>query len=147
MHHFVGVDVGTGSAKAIVLGEAGESLSASSAGYSISSPRNGWAEQDPEEWWLQSQAVVDDVLHQARVAPGDMVTVGFTGQMHSMVLLDGIQRPVRPAILWADHRAEEQVATIHEVLPENEAITGNPAMPAFTLPSFFLPPASRRGSE
>jgi xylulokinase len=137
MHHFVGVDVGTGSVKAIVLGEAGESLSASSAGYPISSPRNGWAEQDPEDWWLQSRAVVDDVLHQAHVAPGDTVTVGFTGQMHSMVLLDGNQHPVRPAILWADHRAQEQVAAIHEILPEIEAITGNPPMPAFTLPQLL----------
>lgn len=137
MHHFVGVDIGTGSVKAVVLGEAGESLSASSAGYPIRSPHNGWAEQDPEDWWLQSRTVVDDVLRQAHMAPGDTVTVGFTGQMHSMVLLDENQNPVRPAILWADHRAEEQVAAIHEVLPEIDAITGNPAMPAFTLPQLL----------
>jgi xylulokinase len=67
----------------------------------------------------------------------DHVTLSITGQMHSLVLLDADGNPVRPAILWADRRATAECAMIENQVPDVVAITGNPPLPAFTLPQLL----------
>jgi xylulokinase len=57
--------------------------------------------------------------------------------MHSLVLLDADGNPVRPAILWADRRATAECAMIENQVPDVVAITGNPPLPAFTLPQLL----------
>ncbi len=47
----LGLDLGTGSVKALLLDEEGEVLGEGSAPYPVRSPRPGWAESCPEEWW------------------------------------------------------------------------------------------------
>lgn len=61
--------------------------------------------------------------------------VGFSGQMHGAVLLDGQLRVVRPALIWCDVRSEAQCRAITEKVGARELIqlTCNPALPNFTL--------------
>ena len=48
----LGIDVGTGGTRAVVVDEAGKVVaSASSEHAPFRSPQPGWAEQDPEDWW------------------------------------------------------------------------------------------------
>jgi xylulokinase len=67
----------------------------------------------------------------------DHVTLSITGQMHSLVLLDFDGDPARPAILWADRRATAECTMIENKVPNVAAITGNPPLPAFTLPQLL----------
>jgi xylulokinase len=57
--------------------------------------------------------------------------------MHSLVLMDGDGNPSRPAILWADRRATAECTMIENRVPNVAAITGNPPLPAFTLPQLL----------
>jgi len=52
----LGLDLGTGSVKVLLVGEDGATLGQANASYPVRSPRPGWAETDPEEWW---RAVVE----------------------------------------------------------------------------------------
>ena len=77
-----------------------------SAGYAIDSPRPGWAETDPAAWWLatrQAAAHLDTVHLRAVEA------VGFSGQMHGVVLATEDGRAMRPAVLWPDGRSTDEV--------------------------------------
>ena len=47
----LGLDLGTSSAKAVVLEVGGTVLAQASAGYPVTSAAAGHAESDPEQWW------------------------------------------------------------------------------------------------
>ncbi len=103
---FLGLDLGTGSAKALVLDEGGKVRGEGSAPYRVDSPSPGWAESDPQAWWTAAAEAV-------RTAIGprgeEIEAVGLSGQMHGVVLTDDMGRPVRPAVTWADARSREQL--------------------------------------
>jgi xylulokinase len=80
---------------------------------------------------------VGSLSAKAGLGAGDTVTIGFTGQMHSLVLLDENHQPLRPAILWCDERSRPQTAEISRLIPNFQDITGNAPLPAFTLPQLL----------
>ena len=104
---FVGLDLGTGSVKAVLLAEDGTVRAEGSAGYAVSSPEPGWAESSPEEWWNAAAGVVREVV--GDYGP-DVAAIGLSGQMHGVVLSDEAGWPLRPAVLWADARSTGQLA-------------------------------------
>jgi xylulokinase len=126
----IGLDVGTSGVKGIAISEDGELLASASKAYPLSTPHPGWAEQEPEDWWRASQ----DVL--AQLPDGE---VGFSGQMHGLVVLDGAGTVLRPAILWNDQRTEAQCTEIEERvgLERLIALTGNRALTGFTAPKLL----------
>lgn len=73
--------------------------------YPILTPRLGYAEQDPEQWWRSTKAAVREALEKA--GHPDILGIGFSGQMHGLVLLDKNKNLVRPAIIWADQRSAD----------------------------------------
>ena len=130
----LGVDLGTGSVKVAVVDEAGETLRSASRAYDLSSPHPGWAEADPMEWLHATTAAAGQVLDNGEGAA--VVRVGFSGQMHGVVLCDESLDPVRPAITWADSRAGDEAADMQTVLgPEVLARLGSPAVSGFAATS------------
>jgi xylulokinase len=129
----LGIDLGTSACKATLLGVDGSTEQATVAGYSVDSPLSGWAEQDPAEWWAAITTAVRKVVDRAGARGSDIVAIGLTGQMHSLVLLDRDAHLLRPAILWSDRRSAAEVAEATRLMPELPSITCNPLIPAFTL--------------
>ena len=107
MSNFLGIDIGTGSAKAVLLNEAGTAIAEASSAYRPVNPQPGWSEIDVEVWW---QALVDCARQLPEDARRDVGGIGFSGQMHGVVLCDADARAVRPAILWLDGRAGAALA-------------------------------------
>jgi xylulokinase len=137
MDVIVGIDLGTTACKVTVVRTDLTTHSVSSSPYRISAPRRGWAEQDPVAWGRAADTTLLRALDAAGVSRSDGIALSITGQMHSLVLLDADGQPVRPAILWCDRRATAESRTIEQRVPEVEAITGNPPLPAFTLPQLL----------
>ncbi|MGE5272714.1 MAG: xylulokinase [Verrucomicrobiota bacterium] len=129
----VGLDVGTTGVKAIRISETGEVLARHGEEYPLSIPQPGWAEQDPGDWWSASERAL------ARVGTSEAASVGLTGQMHGLVLLDAADRVLRPAILWNDQRTGAECAEIEERVGFDRlvALTGNRALPGFTAPKLL----------
>ncbi|MGA7351319.1 MAG: xylulokinase [Acidobacteriaceae bacterium] len=129
---FLGMDVGTGGTRAVLVDEKGQLVGSASAEHEpFRTPHPGWAEQDPEDWWRAAQKAIREVL-----ASGVHIdAVGLTGQMHGAVMLDKDGKVLRPALIWCDVRTEPQCEWLHKVIGRERLIelTANPALPNFTL--------------
>ncbi|OJA85694.1 xylulokinase [Burkholderia ubonensis] len=103
----LGIDLGTGSVKLVTLDPDGVERAVASEPYALSSPQPGWAEIAPQAWW-------DALVRAAARLPADeraqVAAIGFSGQMHGVVLIDAAGRAVRPALLWPDTRAARLAA-------------------------------------
>ncbi|MFL5217267.1 MAG: xylulokinase, partial [Microvirga sp.] len=129
----VGLDIGTSSAKAVAIDRDGEVLKVAERAYAPRAPQPGWSEQDPEDWWRAAEDALDEC------GGHHCDGIGLSGQMHGLVALDAKQRPLRPAILWNDARAQEQCGAIEERLGLEGfvALTGNRALAGCTAPSLL----------
>ncbi len=132
----LGIDVGTGGTRAVVVDEAGRVVaSATSEHEPFASPQIGWAEQDPRDWWRATAQAVRGVLAQDVVSADEIACVGFSGQMHGAVMLDEKDEVLRPALIWCDQRTDPQCKAITERVGAERLIelTSNPALTNFTL--------------
>ena len=133
----LGIDLGTSELKAVLLDEGGTVLAHAGVRLDISRPQAGWSEQDPESWWQACLAA----LHQLRQSQPDAYArlrcIGLSGQMHGAVLLDQVDRVLRPAILWDDSRAVAQAQWLQQLHPEFAAVTGSLPMAGLTAPKLL----------
>jgi xylulokinase len=98
----LGLDLGTSSAKAVVIDTEGSLLAQASAGYAVTSARAGWAESEPDDWWSAVIACTREAVHISGTRPA---AIGLSGQMHGLVLTSPDGGALRPALLWPDSRA------------------------------------------
>jgi len=136
---FLGIDISTTGAKALLIDEKGQVLSSANTPLSLSTPRPLWSEQDPHDWWSGTVASIQQALARAGVDGKAVAAVGLTGQMHGLVLLDENGAVLRPAILWNDQRTAAQCDEIHRRLGKERLIqiTGNVALTGFTAPKIL----------
>jgi xylulokinase len=133
---FLGIDVGTGGTRALIIDEHGRVIASGTAGHaSFASPQLGWAEQSPDDWWRACQVAVRLALEASGAGGDEIACVGFSGQMHGAVLLDARDDVVRPALIWCDQRTEPQVKELSDLFGANRLIqlTCNPPVTNFTL--------------
>ncbi len=114
MNCLLAIDLGTSSAKALIVAEDGRVLGRGSAEYPIRQPQPGWAEQSPDEWWDAIAFAVREALGTSGILSGTIAAIGLSGQMHGTVLLDGEGNPLCPAIIWPDRRSQREVGEITE---------------------------------
>ncbi|MCP9485947.1 MAG: xylulokinase [Gaiellaceae bacterium MAG52_C11] len=131
MSVLAGLDVGTSGVKAVALSPGGEVLARTERTYPLSTPHPGWAEQDPEDWWGAAQAALAELGHYH--------SLGFSGQMHGLVVLDEDGSVLRPAILWNDQRTTAECVEIEERIGVERLLelTGNRALTGFTAPKLL----------
>ncbi len=134
----LGIDIGTGSTKAGLVDGDGRLLAVGRCGHDVTEPRPGWSESDPQAWLDSASTAIDSVLAQR---PDDrLVAVGFSGQMHGVVLCDGDGEPIRPAVLWSDRRSQPYLAELRAELrasltAQQLAALGNPVVAGMAGPT------------
>ncbi len=136
----LGIDVGTGGTRALVIDQTGRIVASATSDHApFASPQTGWAEQDPRDWWRATREAVRAALQSPDVSAGAITAIGFSGQMHGSTLLDAHDEVVRPALLWCDQRTDEQCRQITETIGAARLIelTLNPALTGFTLPKLL----------
>lgn len=136
---FLGLDVSTTGAKALLINEKGGVVSSATAPLTLSTPHLLWSEQDPFDWWISMVKSIRQALEQAGVLGSAVTAIGLTGQMHGLVLLDEHGKVLRPAILWNDQRTSAQCDEMRSRLGRQRLIqiTGNDALTGFTAPKIL----------
>lgn len=134
-----GIDLGTSSLKVVVLSEAGQAIGVAAADYPIRADAPGHAEQDPELWWRALREALGRALAACGGRAGALAAIGLSGQMHGIVALDRRDRPLRPAILWADQRGQDECAEIERLIDPAALLahTGSRASVGFSAPKIL----------
>lgn len=138
--YWLGLDVGTGGSRALLVdGDGRVRYSFTAAHAEMNMPRPLWAEQDPDDWWHASQLAIRGVLDEARLSGDQVAGIGLTGQMHGLVMLDAQAKVIRPALIWCDQRSQRQVEFINSTIDAEKVLeaTANPVLTGFTLPKLI----------
>ena len=130
---YLGIDVGTGSARAGIFDETGKMHGMGAHPIQIFRPEEDFAEHSSDDIWRACGEAVRIALTEADLEPGAIAGIGFDATC-SLVVLDAEDRPVTVSagkggegaddahnvIVWMDHRATREAARInatkHEVL-------------------------------
>lgn len=122
----LGLDCSTTAAKAVVWTLDGTSMAVGRSAYRHSAPHPGWGEQDPVDWWNATVEAIGFACRQ--IDPSRLAAISITHQRETFVCLDKDGHALRPAMLWLDTRAGDQVERfgsdhMHEVTgkPPNTA--------------------------
>lgn len=140
MKYWLGLDIGTGGSRALLVDEKGKIAAGVTAAHEdMRMERPLWAEQRPENWWAASQQAIRGVLAKAEASGDDVAGVSFSGQMHGLVLLDEADQVIRPALIWCDQRSQDQVDWMNQTAGSEMILkqTANPALTGFTAPKLL----------
>ena len=138
--YWMGVDVGTGGTRALLIDAGGREIAAVTALHEeMRMTQPLWAEQRPEDWAQAAVQAIRGVLGKAGASGDDVRGVGMSGQMHGLVVLDGDNAVIRPALIWCDQRSQPQVDFINAKVGKDKVLeyTANPMLTGFTLPKLL----------
>lgn len=106
----LGIDVGTSGTKLVLVDPAGSILGEVTEPAGLASPHPGWAEADADGWWANVCRGVPRLLATTGREARDVVAIGASGMVPTIVLLDASDRVLRPSIQQNDARAIEEIA-------------------------------------
>ena len=125
--YILALDQGTTSCRAILFDRKASVVGVAQKEFTQFYPQPGWVEHDANEIWATQLAVLRQVVEEAGIAPGQVVSIGITNQRETTVVWDRVTgEPVHRAIVWQDRRTseicEDLKAAGHE--PEIRSRTG-----------------------
>ena len=100
--YVIGVDLGTGSAKAIAMNDAGAIIDTAQVTYPILEPQPGFQEQPPTLIWNAFLNCIASITQQLQRSPS---AISFSSAMHSTIPVNAHGDPLMNTIIWADNRS------------------------------------------
>jgi D-ribulokinase len=139
---FIGVDVGTSSARAGVFDECGALLSAARRPISVWHEAGDIVEQSSADIWAACAASVRAAMAEAAIPPASVKGMGFDATC-SLVLLDRAADPLtvspsgdhrRNIVVWMDHRATAEARLVNETQDDVLRYVGGSISPEMEIP-------------
>lgn len=119
---FLGIDVGTGSARAGLFDPSGRMHGTATQAIKMWKPQPDFVEQSSDDIWKACGTAIRGALKQAKATPDQVAGIGIDATC-SLVCLDAEDKPVtvsptnrdaQNVIVWMDHRAISQAEKINE---------------------------------
>ncbi|MCD7818511.1 MAG: FGGY-family carbohydrate kinase [Lachnospiraceae bacterium] len=105
--YLIAHDLGTSGNKASLFSPDGELVASCTVPYEVHFFGENCAEQNPEDWWNAVCTATRKITRNIR--PETILGLSFSSQMQACVVVDEQGNALRPAMIWADQRAREQV--------------------------------------
>lgn len=121
MATYIGIDLGTSSVKLLAIDEDGTPLHQCQREYHIDQPNPGWKEIDPCHWIDAIEEGLKELFN--RIDKKKIRGIGVTGQMHTLICLDAMDKPIRPALMWNDVRTKSCVETLKPLIENHKDTT------------------------
>jgi len=136
---FLGLDVGTQGARAVVCDAAGRVVAEAGVPFArgVGSRRGRRHEQKPEVWWRAAVRCLREAAKAADEAgyPREALSrIAVTSTSGTVLLLGRSGRPLRPAIMYNDGRASRQAERLNDVARLTLQRLGYRFSPSFALP-------------
>ncbi|NDE08786.1 MAG: gluconate kinase, partial [Chloroflexi bacterium] len=109
---YIGVDIGTTGARAVVFVRDGQAMHASTRTYPLLAPRPGWAAQNPGTVSDATTAVLSEAARWARDHSYSVRAVGLSAILHSVLPMDANGDALDDALIWADTRGDDEARAI-----------------------------------
>ena len=143
--HFLGVDVGTGSARAGVFDERGNLVASAKSDIAVWREPGDIVEQSGNDIWQAVCESVRNAVRQSEVAPASIAGIGFDATCSLVVIgQQGQALPVsnsgnheRNVIVWMDHRAAEQARRINRTGERVLSYVGGAISPEMETPKLL----------
>lgn len=113
-------DLGTSGNKASLFSENGTLLESRTISYNTKYFNDTWVEQNANDWWDAVCKSSRILISSSNINPADIAAVSFSGQMMGCLCVDKMGKPLRPSIIWADQRAQEQVKQIEQQINQQD---------------------------
>ncbi|CAM3939273.1 gluconate kinase, FGGY family [Pedobacter westerhofensis] len=102
MEYILGIDIGTGSTKAVAVGMDHIAFDSSQYFYPTVTAKPQYSEQDPELIWHAFQQSIEELVLKLGHPP---LAVGLSTAMHSLIAVDTQCNALAPMMTWADSRS------------------------------------------
>ena len=139
MPFLLGIDIGTTAVKSAIFSDEGILIGQASSEYKTFHPYENAAEQNPEDWWQATVLTIQHVLQTNHLNSGDIAAIGVSSQGPTMLAVDKNGKPLHPALIWMDQRADDACAWLHQT-PGEEIIfrtAGNIINSYYVLPEIL----------
>ena len=103
----IGIDSSTTATKAIAWDRKGAPVAEGRAPIPLEQPRPRYFEQEPEDWWRSTSQALREIT--TKVEPARIAGVAISNQRETFGLFDEHGGAIRPAIVWLDERAMDQM--------------------------------------
>ena len=142
---FIGVDVGTSSARAGVFDETGTLLATARHPITVWHEAGSVVEQSSSEIWAACAASVRTAMVEAAIPPSAVKGLGFDATC-SLVVLDAGANPLtvsssgddrRNVIVWMDHRAIAEARLVNETQDDVLRYVGGSISPEMEIPKLL----------
>src|ERR1700681_577108 len=142
---FIGVDVGTSSARAGVFDEAGRLLATARHPIAVWHDAGDIVEQSSSDIWAACVASVRAAMAEAAVPPAAVKGMGFDATC-SLVALDRAAEPLtvstsgdnrRNVIVWMDHRATAEARLVNDTQDDVLRYVGGSISPEMEIPKLL----------
>lgn len=100
--YIIGIDIGTGSTKAVAMDSKATIIANSQFYYSTNEPHPGYSEQDPEVIWKAFVDCIKKIISEVKYPP---VSISLSSAMHGLLVMDKNNSAITPLITWADTRS------------------------------------------
>ncbi len=129
MDYFLGIDIGTGSTKAVATDKNGQVITSFAVKYQSINPLPGYHEQQPEVLWDAFTGCFKHILSVLENAP---LAVSLSSAMHATAVFSLSGKPLTNFIIWSDVRAVA-IAERLKASPEGKNIYKNTGTPVHAL--------------
>ena len=129
---YIGIDLGTSSAKSVLMNDEQKILASHTASIDVSRPHDGWSEQDPAHWIAAIDSTLSAMAAEQPKSMSAVRGIGLSGHMHGATLIDKDDQVIRPCMLWNDTRSQSQATRMDT--ETSRRLSGNILFPGFTAP-------------
>ena len=114
----LGLDYGTGGAKACLIDTDGQVLGYAFEEYPLIHEHPGWSEHEPERYWEAACRLIPQVLSEGNATGDDVRGIAVSSALPSMVMVDVEANPIHRAYNLMDRRATDVVEWLHDEIGE-----------------------------
>jgi gluconokinase len=109
---FLGIDLGTGSCKSVVVSEAGRVLGFGLGEYPSSSVDLRWTDQNPQAVLEGMIRAVRSAIEQSGMNPLSCQALSIDSALHTLIAVDRKGEPLTGILTWADDRGSLQAQAV-----------------------------------
>lgn len=121
--YLLGIDFGTGGAKAAIINKNADVLGYGFEEYEIFTEKPGWSEHNAAEYWPVACRIIRKAISMAEIDPAEIKGIAVSSALPSLVVVGRDGEPLIRSYNLMDRRAVKQVLEVREKIGEDKVFS------------------------